>query len=204
MGKTAVFGGTFDPIHNGHIAMARYAVEIMGFDKIIFLPNGNPPHKKDNFVTLAQHRYNMVKLAIDGCKEFTVSEYEASCDEYSYSLYTMRHFREKYGENVYFMIGADSLCTIHLWYEYRKFMNENKFIVFFRPSEADDVFTDCVDRYRREGVDIYVADMPKTDISATSVRQSLIRGEYDGLPINEKVLDYIIKNNLYGEKHDNR
>ncbi len=203
MKKTAVFGGTFDPIHNGHIAMALYAVKNMGFEKIIFLPNGNPPHKKDNYITSAQHRYNMVKLAIDGIDELTVSDYEVKCEKYSYSLYTMRHFRKKYGEDLHFIIGADSLCTIHLWHEYKTFMNENKFIVFYRPSEADDVFNGCVTEYRRNGVDITVADMPKTDVSATSVRQSLLNGEYDGLPINETVLEYIIKNNLYGEKHDN-
>ncbi len=199
MSKIAVFGGTFDPVHNGHIAMAKYSSEHFGFEKVVFLPNGNPPHKKELVVTSALHRYNMVKLAVCGFDKFAVSDYEIKRRQYSYSLYTMRYFRGKYGKDVWFIIGADSLCTIHKWYEYQKLIKENKFIVFLRTTEADSEFYGFVDKYRSEGADITVADMPKFDVSSTVIRKKLAQGKYDGLPVDEKVLNYIIKNRLYGE-----
>lgn len=198
MSKIAIFGGTFDPIHNGHIAMAKYAVESLKMDRVIFLPNGNPPHKKEVDVTDAFYRYNMVKIAVERYDFFSVSDYETKNNDYSYSLYTMRHFRRKYGKDVYFIIGADSLCTIHQWHEYEKLLTENKFIVFFRDTEADDEFLNTVEKYRKIGADITTAHMPKINISSTDVRLKLSEGSYNGLPVDKNVFDYIIKNKLYG------
>lgn len=202
--KTAIFGGTFDPVHNGHLMMAKYAYERFGLKRVVFLPNGNPPHKRNCFVTDAVHRYNMVKAATDGFNNFIVSDYEIAKKGYSYSLYTMRHFRKKYGKDTFFIIGADSLCSIDKWYEYETLLKENKFIVFYRSSENDGDFLRCVEKYRNFGADITIADMPKISVSSTEIRIKLSKGIYGGLPLDGKVLKYITENGLYGEQYDSQ
>lgn len=199
MSETAIFGGTFDPVHIGHMKMAEYAFNNYNLEKIVFVPNGNPPHKRDRRITEAFHRYNMLKIAVSPYKNFFVSDYEIKKKSFSYSLDTMRYFRSIYGEKTFFIMGADSLCTIHLWYEYKKLLAENRFLVFFRSSENDGIFFDCVDRYRRGGADITVAHMPKAEVSSTSIRNKISAGVCPKSELAPEVYEYICRNDLYGD-----
>ena len=198
--RIGIFGGTFDPVHTGHVKMAQYAKEEFRLDKIAFVPNGNPPHKRDKLIEDYSHRFNMLKLATEKNADFTVSDYESKGGRYYYSLHTMRHFRSVYGEETYFIIGADSLMTIHEWYEYEALLKENKFIVFLR--DDSDGFYKRVEQYRALGAQIHVSGMKEVEVSSTDIRQR-IRTSDDVLGIVDKrVYEYIVKNGLYGGNHD--
>lgn len=195
--KIGIFGGTFDPVHIGHVEMARYAKENFSLERVIFVPNGNPPHKKGRSIEDFSHRFKMLEIACEGCKGFEISDYERGT-HFSYSLDTMRHFRKIYGNDVYFIIGADSLLTIHKWYEYEKLLKENKFIVFLRGD--DKILSDCVEKYRKIGCEIYTADMPEICASSTKIRNDVALGVLPDEILNEKVAQYIRENGLYGGK----
>ena len=194
--KTAVFGGTFDPVHRGHINIARAAIEQFGLERLVIIPNAAPPHKSgasEDFV----HRYNMLCLAFEDDFRVEISDYEADHTRPHYSLYTMRHFRELFGEDTGFIIGADSLCSIHKWYEADALLKENTFIVFAR--ENDEALKEAYLRYESSGVRLCMADMLFYDASSTRVRQSLQKGIVPP-ELTEGVARYIKEHKLYGGK----
>ena len=194
--STAIFGGTFDPVHKGHIKIALSAVEQFDLDRLVIVPNANPPHKKNEVSTEFNHRFNMLKLAFEGEKRVEISDYESKENKYHYSLYTMRYFREIYGDDTFFILGADSLCTIHLWHEYEQFLNENRFIVFLRENDAQ--LMEYFDAYKARGNKLYLADMPFFDASSSKVRQTLENGKIPEDMLTPEVSDYIRVNKLYG------
>ena len=194
--KTAVFGGTFDPVHTGHIRMAQSAIDEFGLDKLIIVPNANPPHKRNEVNTDYCHRYNMLCLAFKNMDKVEVSDYESLEDRYYYSLYTMRHFREIYGEDTCMIIGGDSLLSLHLWYGYEQFIKENKLIVFTR--DDDKPVTEAVETYRRDGACIFKASMPPIDVSSTEVRKFLTNGKIKDGTLSSEVIEYIKQEKLYG------
>ena len=97
--RIGISGGTFDPIHYGHLVIAEEIRETMGLEKVIFIPSGNPPHKKNIKVTQAIHRYNMVKLAIDSNPYFEVSTIEIEREGYSYTIDTLKQLKQIYGQD---------------------------------------------------------------------------------------------------------
>ena len=112
--KIGIMGGTFDPIHNGHLMLGEYAARQFRLQKVWFLPNGNPPHKSGE--TEVRHRIEMVKLALEGHDRFELNLYEAEKGTVSYSYDTIRNLNELYPEHeFYFIIGADSLFSIESW-----------------------------------------------------------------------------------------
>lgn len=194
---TAIFGGTFDPVHTGHIHMAEHAVEEFGLTSLVVVPNGNPPHKALTPVTDFCHRYAMACLAFEGMDSVTVSDYEKDDKNCRYSLYTMRHFRKEYGEDTAFIIGADSLLTIHLWHRYEELLAENRFIVFKR--RGDEALQEAADRYKRDfGARISLASMDYADIASRDIRRAIAMGTLAENLVPEAVMEYISKNRLYG------
>ncbi len=194
--SVAIFGGTFDPVHSGHVAMAVSAIEEFSLSRLVVVPNGNPPHKTDFDITDFIHRYNMACLAFSKLPKAEISDYEESGEHLGYSLNTMRHFRRLYGEDTAFIIGADSLLTIHKWYEYETFIKENRLIVFHR--EGDDAFGDTVDKYKKDyGADIRVSSMGYVDVSSTYIRRMIKENSLPHGIVPEAVMDYIKREGLY-------
>ena len=117
MTKIALFGGTFDPVHIGHLLMARTAQEEMGFDKIVFIPSCVPPHKRSTTLFSVEDRIAMVRLAVAYNSGFEVSDFEIRKGGRSYSIDTVRHFREIYPApaKLYFIVGGDAINQIHAW-----------------------------------------------------------------------------------------
>ena len=132
--RTAIFGGTFDPIHNAHLTVAREAVAQFGLSNVLFVVASNPPHKSGNHVTDYEHRYRMVELACRADIEFVPSRLEEG-DEVSYSIRTVEKVRALVGAEgaVYFIIGADAFAEIQTWRRWRDVIREVRFIVVTRP-----------------------------------------------------------------------
>ncbi len=192
-----VLGGTFNPIHNGHLAMARAALEQCDLSKVIFLPNGNPPHKIGEPIVPAEHRLSMVKLAIGGTCAFEVSDYEINRSEPSYTVDTNRVFKRMYDCPVHFIIGADSLYTLFKWYCYDELLAECSFIVADRLSTyGSDVAKACSEHNQRGGKATLLS-MPAIDVTSTDIRLILKNGGNASEYLPSSVAEYIKANNLY-------
>ena len=118
--RIGILGGTFDPVHNGHIYLAKKVCQRLKLSKIIFIPAYIPPHKKGTKVTQARHRHNMLKLAIRGNKIFKISDMEIKRKGRSYSVQTLRQLRKRYGQKaeIFFITGSDSLQELDKWKTY--------------------------------------------------------------------------------------
>lgn len=132
--KVGLLGGTFNPIHNAHLRIARAAQEECGLTQVIFIPAADPPHKPLAGDVSFAHRAAMVKLAIAGEADFSLSLLEGDRGGKSYSIDTLRTFRQQYGrEQLYFIIGGDSFLDIGSWHCYSELFNESNIIVVERP-----------------------------------------------------------------------
>ena len=195
--KTGIMGGTFDPIHNGHLIIARYAYEQLGLDEIWFMTSGNPPHKRDRGHTKAAIRHEMLELAIDGCNGFVPCDYEVRRSEYSYSALTLEHFKEEYPDReFYFIIGQDSLHYLDKWYMPEKIVSLAKIPVYPR---ASDINLDEDIRAMSESLDteFIKIDAPLFGISSTEIRKRVSEGKSISFMVPERVEEYIIEKGLY-------
>ena len=187
--RIGILGGTFDPVHNGHIYLAKRVCAKLRLDKIIFIPSYLPPHKKGVKVTSAKHRFNMLKLAIHGNKKFKISDMEIRRRGRSYSVETLRRLRKKYGAKaeLFFITGSDSLKELGKWKNLEEILNLCNFVVAERPG-------------------FNIINLPSgfiflninaKDVAATDIRKRLAEGKPAGRLISKKVMSYIAKNKLY-------
>ena len=195
--KIGVFGGSFNPIHSGHLAVAQHALESCGMSKIIFLPNANPPHKINDNILCASHRFNMVSLAIKGNDNFEISDYEMNKQGPSYTIDTIRHFKKIYNAEIFFIIGADSLYTLNKWKSYKELVKECSFIVADRNCTQGSNLLREICEHEKKGGRIELIKMPKIDITSTFIRDKLLKGENIKGYVPEAVRNYITQNGLY-------
>jgi len=198
--KIGIAGGTFDPIHYGHLIIAEEIRESCGLDKVLFIPSGNPPHKDTRCVTSAEHRFNMVAAAISTNGFFEASRLEMERTGYAYTVDTLQELRNLYGENVglYFIIGADVVWDLLKWKQPERLFAMCEFIVAFRPACRMDSFVKEVEMLRtKHSARINIADTPVIDISSTAIRERAKTGRSLKYLVPEAVEDYILQNGLY-------
>ena len=131
-----IFGGTFNPIHSGHLIIAQEIINKKDLDKIIFMPNASPPHKKDMALADASLRFKMIELAIKNNALFDIDDFEMTSKGYSYTIDTLSYLSKKYpSDNLFFIIGADSLFEIHLWKNCEELIKNYNWIIANRPGK---------------------------------------------------------------------
>lgn len=184
--KVGILGGTFDPPHIGHLVGAKRALEQLKLDKVIFVPNNIPPHKKPP-VASAQDRFNMTKLATEGEKYFDVSDYEIKKGGISYTVETVEHF-SKMGYEIYLLIGEDSLYSFHTWKDYKKILELAK-IAWFPRINTKKNYSKIPESIKIESEIL--------DISSTKIREYVKKGISIRWLVPDKVIDYINKRGLY-------
>ena len=196
MSKIGIFGGSFNPIHNGHIYVAEKVKEMLKLDKIIFIPTGIAPHKDNSDFASKEHRYNMVKLAVEG--EFEVSDIEIKTDKVCYAVDTMAEIRKIYAnDDLYYIIGADSLDTFMQWREPLKLFGMLHLVVVDREGTNID---SIAEKYRlKYDAHITICHIVEYDISSTEVRERIKKNSGFKDMVPEKVEEYILKNKLYTE-----
>lgn len=169
--------------------MAEFVLENFGFDKIIFIPAYLPPHKEID-KNLAQHRYNMVDIAISDNKNFEISNIEYKSEGKSYSLITVKKIIEQYNikGRLSFIIGTDAFVKLDSWYKPEELKKLVHFIVFPRRWEGND---EIYDEFRENGWDFELVNCEFMDISSTEIR------EFNKQDIDKKVEEYIEKYDLY-------
>jgi len=200
MQKLAVMGGTFNPIHMGHIQMAKAAVSEFGCDKVLFITSGNPPHKRAKQVLDASIRFHMTHLAICDDPRFFESDIETQKATYSYTTQTMEILNQQYPDTeIYFVIGSDSLADLLSWKDPEKLFSITRFLVF--PREGLDVpIEELTNKYRQLfGAKITYIPYPVVNISSTYLREQMALGNWEKVSpfIPPKVFSYIKEHELY-------
>ncbi len=198
--KIGVLGGSFDPVHFGHLKCAKALIEQGVVDQVLFMPTGNPPHKDFKKITAAKHRLKMLKLAIQDDPHFELSPYEINRKEKSYTVDTLRHLKKENPEAQYFFIlGADNLKTIHTWKNYRALIRENTVLLLRRMgSPINRKNSQKLTKYEFDKLTAHLIITPFVKTSATLVRKLIKHhGKTPIKHIPEKVLSYIYEKNLY-------
>ncbi len=177
--------------------MANAALLECDISKVIFLPNGMPPHKSGETIVSPQHRLNMVRLAISGNDKFELSDYEIKRDKPSYTVDTQRALKEIYNCPIYFIIGADSLFTLHLWKSPEILIKECSFIVCDRKSEPDSDVNEAARKINDMGGNVKVLSMSRIDVTSTDIRECVKNGDDVSKYLPSNVYQYIKENKLY-------
>ena len=197
--KKAIFGGTFDPIHIGHIHIAYEALYNLHLDKILFMPAGNPPNKINKNITDAAIRYDLVKKAIEYESNFEISDYEIMKKEYSYTYKTLERFSKLQNDiEWYFLIGADSLMDLDNWKNVDIILNSCKLVVYNRAGYiVEEVLKEKKRIEQKFNNKIIFLNMPIIDISSTNIRKNIKAGRNVNYLLPKGVDKIISKLQLY-------
>ena len=190
-----ILGGTFNPIHLGHLLIAQDALEQAGLERVLFIPTAQPPHKPFAGNVSAQHRLRMLKLAIAGNPQFAVDDLEIRRGGKSYSVETLAELQERLpAADFYFIIGADSLVELPQWYQVERLVKLCRFLVFERPGYTAQPMRRLAGlRYRS------LATHP-CEISSREIRERLASRRSIRYLVPEPVRRYIERHQLYIEK----
>lgn len=212
--KWGLLGGTFDPIHTGHLRCAEEILEIFDLNRIIFIPASKPPHKITGEITAFYHREQMITLAIEENPVFSFSDVENKRENKSYSVETVEYILKKYMENLelYFILGQDAFHAIHTWKDWERLLLLCNFVVMTRPGYEDRglkpilpadfasrfTYDDSVKGFRGPtGHVIYFRGVTFLDISSSDIRERVKQGKSIKYLVPETVRQYIMKNSLY-------
>jgi nicotinate-nucleotide adenylyltransferase len=190
MEKIAILGGSFNPIHIGHLILANTVCEEFNLDKIIFVPCYIQPLKSNKDFASAEDRLAMIKLAIQNNPKFELSDIEIKRKGKSYTVDTLKYFKQKY-DDLYFVIGADNIKDFHRWKEPDTILKLTKLIVTNRGGIEKKI------PQRLRGKKIFVCKIPDIEISSTLIRNNIRSNKSIKYLVPEKVEKYIIKNKLY-------
>lgn len=193
--KLGIMGGTFNPIHQGHLVAAEFIRDKFKLDEVLFVASGKPPHKDRNGIASPEHRWMMTVLATDSNEHFSVSSLEIERVGESYTRDTIVQLKQIYPKNTecYFITGADAIAEISTWHKTEDLPQITKFIAVSRPgykldvSNIDSRFQKCT----------YLIEIPALSISSTEIRRRIKERKTIKYLLPERVEKYIYKNNLY-------
>lgn len=196
MTKTGIFGGAFNPVHNGHVNLAREAIEQLKLRKLLIIPTSESPHKATKLLPF-DTRMEMCRLAFDGISdkcEITVSDIERKMGGVSYTINTIRELAKQCPEaQFYLLIGGDMLFSFREWYKYESILKESKVCAVAR---GGDNFTDMLE-FAAEMGRVKVLPTNVVDVSSTEIREKLAAGKDISELVPQNVAEYIAANDLY-------
>ena len=214
--KIGLFGGTFNPIHLGHLRGAEEVRELCGLHEVIFIPAAVPPHKNTRHILEGRHRLEMVKLATQGNPHFSASAVDLERPGKSFSIDTLRYFRERYEDSFFFILGRDAFLEIETWKDYEDLFSLCHFIVMTGggiggPPQGDQLPEVLVPSFRyapesrcwvhRSGHTLLFQKIHFLDISSTRIRDLLEKGQSAKYLMEAGVEGYIERNRLYRHDH---
>jgi nicotinate-nucleotide adenylyltransferase len=214
--RIALYGGTFDPVHIGHIEVARSVSKLFEIEKVLFIPAQMAPHKIGRPVTKPIHRFAMLALATQNDPELVISTFELDAPDRRYTVDTIEHFQRELDAELFFIMGADSWSEITTWRQWERLLTMTNHIVVTRPgyeptaTDVGSVTRRIVDlRGGHESIGpgakgIFFTDVVMNDVSATNIRQLARAGRTDELVncLPGPVLDYIRKYGIYRELNE--
>lgn len=198
--RVGLFGGSFNPIHFGHLILARAISEKLKIDQVLFLPSRQPPHKENAPLAAAAHRARMVMLAIEGEQRFAMDRFDLDREGPSYTIETIAHFRSQRPDSeISLIIGADSLGDLPTWHRASELVTSTLIVTAGRSSKPIDwsalenAFGPVHTARLRDGI----VDTPIIDISSTEIRRRIASGESIRYLVPESVRGYIEQHQLY-------
>jgi len=203
MARIGLFGGTFDPIHWGHLMLAEAAREAVALDRVEFIPAAHPPHKGLAPLTGAEERLAMVRLAVAGNPAFRVSDCELNRPGPSYSVGTAAAYDERLaeGDRLFFLIGSDTLAELPSWHEVRRLAELVTLVAVTRPGfDVDDLtgLGEALTPDQLESLRRHTVRMPLVDLASTDIRARVAEGQSIRYMVPAAVWDYIEARGLYG------
>lgn len=194
----AIYGGSFDPVHNGHLALADAAVRECGLDVLIFMPAYISPFKLDSKVTDGHDRCAMIESVLSINKAFRLSRYELSKKGTSYTIETLKHWENLLDGKLSFVLGFDSAVQLDKWYKGTEILRRYHMITARRPGTGDEEGMRIIESFRRDyGSEITVLDMEPVDASSTQIRNAVREGRPIRDMVPPGVEEYIIEHVLY-------
>ncbi|MDW7651157.1 MAG: nicotinate-nucleotide adenylyltransferase [Bacillota bacterium] len=202
--SVGIMGGTFDPVHLGHLVIAEEVRIQFDLDQVIFVPSGYPPHKEKRKISNQEHRYLMTVLATITNPNFSVSrvELDRPMAELTYTIDTIRYFHRHFDgkAKLYFITGADAILEILTWKDYRELLSICSFIAATRPGYCLSKLEETIGAGCPEALEnIHVLEIPAVAISSTLIRSRVAQGKPIKYLAPETVTQYIVKNGLYRE-----
>lgn len=218
MQQLAIYGGSFNPVHNGHLILAEEIRQILCLDKIIFMPAAEAPHKPGAFLIEPHHRLNMLQKAIEGNPYFTCSEMEVQRGGKSYTIDTLRNFRRQSApsDKLYFILGSDAFLELATWKQPHELLDLACFIVIERPGASLDEAIQFLQSFNplpyqvlqtpllfqnpplaRQGARVFFVRATLIDISSSVIRQLVQAGKSIRYLVPDEVKSYIDKQQLY-------
>ena len=198
--KIGIMGGTFDPIHIGHLILGEAAYGQFGLDEVWFMPAGNPPHKRNRLGRASdEQRVEMVRRAISSNPHFVLSLEEMNEDGYSYTYRTLERLNAQYTQSeFYFIIGADSLFDFDTWREPQRIADACKIVVATRNQISPEVFESVLNQRREQFHGSFLKlDTPNLDISSQTIRSWIKEHQTVRYYLSESVRNYIIDQRIY-------
>ncbi len=199
MENIAVFGGTFNPIHIGHIEMLE-AINSQDFiDKVIIMPSKIPPHKEVDFLAEDKHRKAMCEIMASGYDKALVSDLELTREGKSFTIDTLSSLKGIYPDaKIYLTIGADMLLSFHTWKDYEKILDKASLICFNRGKSDETTILNAISNLESKGAEIISLPNEITDISSTIIRENIDKRDLLERYVPKAILDYIFKNSVFG------
>ena len=196
--KILIFGGTFNPVHNGHIAMCKAAQKVVNPDLTLIIPTYMPPHKAvKGHLLSGEERIRLCRLAFDGFYNTEVSDIEIKAEQKSYSVITLTKLHEIYPDAEFYMLcGADMFLTLNTWFRYEEIIKLTAVCAVPRDGGLAEL-----EKYKNlveaDGGKCIIIDTPTVEISSTEIREAINLGENADGMLPKNVLDYITKHNLF-------
>lgn len=197
--SVAIFGGTFNPPHIGHIFIAEKLREIGLFDEVLVMPGKVPPHKSGEIAS-EKHRFNMCKLSFGGIKGITVSDFEFKLAGKSYTVRTLEELKNRGIINPYLIIGADSLINFHKWFRFEEILKLARIVVYDRAGIEKKELEFAKKNLENSGGRITFLDLCPPNVSSTEIRKLISSGKSAEGLLNTETYKYIIENNIYSKE----
>jgi len=213
--RIGILGGTFDPIHHGHIAVADAAAAALGLTEVLVIPSNHPPHRRVEPHASGYHRFAMVALALADRPRMAASDVELQANSLSYTAVTLRRLRDAWREplQLFFLTGADAFAEIATWKDYPAILDLANFVVVSRPGHRAPAMAERLPRLRERMIEcratgsgcagaqdeprIWLLDAPTPDVSSTEVRRRVHAGESIRELVPQSVERYIERQRLY-------
>ena len=205
MERIGVFGGSFDPIHTGHLLLADYAAEAGNLSRVVFIPAWVSPFKVGSGTSGASDRYNMVKAAVAEDPRFEVSDIEIKREGVSYTIDTLRQLSSLWGpeKRICLIMGADAFLSIERWVESEALLRGYDFLLAARPgSDLSALEAHCLRMKETYGTPVQILSMPQVDISSTEIRKRAEEGRSIRYQVPEAVRTYIAEHELYSKNKE--
>lgn len=193
-----IFGGTFNPVHKGHVSALKKILSAVSLDRVLVLPDRIPPHKSAEGLVSGSDRLEMCRIAFSNVENTEVSDWELKNEGKSYSVITLRHFHEAFPEDkLYFIMGSDMLASFESWYRYEEILTLCSLICVSRSQEDTDRLEGYADKLRAKGGEVIIVPVEPFEISSSQIRDVLKKNLDCTCYLDENVVQYIMAKNLY-------